>query len=223
MMRTKIIDIRSTIPKHLARIWKFRHPSTIDTIVVHTTASDQQDPNITAQYHVTASPDNHLSPLGAPGIAYHDFIAKSGVIYHCNDYTDITWHTRGWNKRGIGIALAFRGQDPYPPASTQYNALVRRLVTLCLYLKILPKRVKGHREAPSVVFFDRNGSKRYKKVCPGLGINLDVLRDHVTRRLQVRLSAERLYKGKIDGKFGKKSKAALQAFNPRRSRFRRGK
>jgi hypothetical protein len=81
-------------------------------------------------------------------------------------------------------------------------------------MKILPKRVIGHREVPGMWLLLGNGSKKYKKTCPGMGVNMNVLRGEVTRRLQRRLAAEDLYHGRIDGDFGKLSKAALKAFKP---------
>lgn len=211
-MARRLIDIRKTIPRHKTRKWKTRDSA--DTIVVHTTGSNNQDPNKTALYHSTPGKNNHLSKKGAPGLAYHDFITKEGIIFHCNDYTDITWHCKGWNKRSVGVAMAFTGQTGEAPAPLQYLALKEHLVILCLYMKILPKRVKGHRESPKAYFFDYRGFKKYKKTCPGWGVDLDELRDDVTRRLQRRLATEGLYQGNIDGDFGRKSNAALKAFNP---------
>lgn len=211
-MVRKIIDIRRTIPRHTTRKWKKR--KAIDLIVIHTTASNQQDPVKTAKYHITPGKDNHLSKKGAPGIAYHDFIDKDGRLYHCNNYMDITWHAGLWNGKSVGIAMAFKGQTGEAPSYEQSLRLVQHLVILCLYLKVLPKKIKGHREAPGMVTILGNGSKRYRKTCPGWGVNLDLLRQEVTRRLQVRLASEKLYKGSIDGDFGPLSRAALNAFDP---------
>jgi len=215
-----MVDIRRTIPRHTTRKWKTRNE--VDTIIVHTSASDNQDPNKTARYHVTSGPQNHLSKRGAPSISYHDFVAKDGTVYHCNSYTDITWHTKGWNNRGVGVALAFKGQLGHPPDSVQFRALKEHLVVLCLYMKILPKDIRGHREGPGMILgVLGKGSKKYKKSCPGWGINLDALRDDVTRCLQRRLASEGLYRGKIDGLFGKKSKAALKAFVPNETKHQK--
>lgn len=216
-MAHKLIDFRSQIPRHPTRKWKTRLEAS--HIFIHCTASDNQDPKKVAQYHITSGPQNHLSRYGAPSIAYHDFIDKQGVIYHCNNYTDITWHTKGSNNIGIGIAMAFRGQDQGAlPTNHQWLALLQHVTVLCLYLKILPKNVLGHREARGFSIFSR-GSIRYKKECPGMAVDLNQLRAEITVRLQKRLNAERLYHGKIDGIFGKKSQAALMAFQPSLNRI----
>jgi N-acetyl-anhydromuramyl-L-alanine amidase AmpD len=211
-MAHQLIDIRKTIPRHKTRKWKKRY--TADKIVVHTTASNNQDPNKTARYHITPGPNNHLSKKGAPSLSYHDFITKSGIVYHCNDYTDITWHARLYNRRAVGVAMAFQGQTGESPCESQLNALEEHLTVLCLYLKILPQDVMGHREVPGMWELVGNGIKKYKKTCPGFGVDLDELRDNITHRLQRRLSSEGLYRSKIDGIFGLKSKLALQLFEP---------
>lgn len=213
-MAYKLIDIRKTIPKHKTRTWKKR--TSADTIVVHTTGSSNQDPNKTALYHVTPSKNNHISKLGCAGLCYSDFITKNGTVFHCNNYDDITWHAGFYNTRSVSVVLAFPGQTDAIPDQIMMNVLEQHLVVLCLYLKILPKRVIGHREVPGMYTILGNGSKKYKKVCPGMQINLDILRNAVTCRLQRRLSSEGLYTAKIDGLFGSKSILALNNFIPRR-------
>lgn len=211
----KKIDIRDQLPRHATRKWKRRDKVT--HIVVHTTASNNQDVFKTARYHI--DPSNHISKGGCPGIVYHDIITKAGEIYHCNDYQDWTWHAGGYNRFSIGVGMAFKGQvDSISPTPAQYDALLKHLVILCLYLKILPKNVIGHREVPGMYTIIGKGSKRYKKTCPGMSVDLDVLRREVTMRLQRRLAAENLYFDKIDGIFGPLSRAALNKFDPLKAR-----
>lgn len=217
-MTRKLIDIRARLPRHKTRKWKTRNKA--DTIVVHTTASDNQDPFKTNAYHIKAGEQNHISKEGCPRICYHDYVTKDGTVYHCNNYTDWTWHAGLYNKRSIGVVMAFRGQDNDKPEPNQYLALIEHLVILCLYLKILPKRVIGHREIPGMWTLLGNGSKKYKKTCPGMSVDMDALRAEITTRLQRRLAAEGLYDGKIDGNFGCLSCAALAAFKPIESKAR---
>jgi len=216
MARSRMIDIRRTIPKHPTRKWSTR--TRVDRIVVHCTASSQQNPNRVAQNHITPGEQNHLSKRGAPGLAYHDFIDETGLIYHCNNYTDSTWHAKSWNKRSIGVVLAYRGGDD-PPPDKQLTALARHLIRLCLYIKLRPQMIYGHRELPWMSRIVGRGSVRYRKACPGMKVDLDNLRDMVTRGLQKRLKDEGLYRGAIDGIFGAKSLHALCDFDPRESRL----
>lgn len=208
----KKIDIRHKLCRHPTKAWKKRPK--ITHIVVHTTASDNQDPFKTNAYHIGP---NHISSTGCPKITYHDFITKEGVVYHCNDYEERVWHAGTMNKVSIGVVMAFRGQiDTNSPEPIQFDALLKHLTILCLYLKILPRNVIGHREVPGMYTLLGKGSVKYKKTCPGMSIDLDQLRKLVTLSLQRRLATERLYQGKIDGIFGPMSQAALTAFNPLR-------
>jgi N-acetyl-anhydromuramyl-L-alanine amidase AmpD len=211
-MAYPIKDIRKTIPKH--KIKKPKKRKNADTIVLHCTASDNQDPNKTASYHVTPGKDNHLCKTGAPTVAYTDIITKAGILYHCTNYTDVTWHAGNWNDRAIGIALAYKGLAGEPPTELQMFTLHEHLTFLCLYLHISPTRIFGHRECPFMSTITGKGVKIFRKECPGMSINLDKLRLEIILRLQKRLSALELYKGSIDGKWGKLSEKALLDFIP---------
>lgn len=208
-MRRKMIDIRNSIPKHPTKKWSKRN--SIDTIVVHCTASTQQDPNKVALYHIKP---NHISSTGCPTLCYHDFIDATGLVYHCNSYENSTWHAGLYNSRSIGIVMAFEGKDLVVPPKEQYDVLVKHLITLCLYIKILPENVIGHREVPGMFTIVGKGSKKFKKACPGMGVDLDKMRDDVIRGLQTRLKDEGLYYGSVDGSFGPKSRSALNNFVP---------
>ena len=201
MSKQKVVDIRKTIPRHKTK--KYSTRTKIKRLVVHATASNNQDPNKTALWHVNGK--------DWPGLAYHDTIDKDGVIYHCNSYDLSTYHAKSWNATSVGIALAYKGES-LPPPVAQMDALERHLTRLCLFFKILPRFIKGHREAPWMSQVLGNGSVSFRKECPGLQIDLDKLRLNVTKRLQRRLAAECLYKGPIDGLFGKNSQKALYAF-----------
>lgn len=204
-MPYKIIDIQDQLPVHKTKRWKRRKK--IKRIVVHTSASDNQDPFKTARYHIHAP--NHISKTGCPTLAYHDFITKAAEVFRCNDYWSWTWHAGLWNKTSIGVVMAFDGKHQ-APAPLQYAVMLEHVTNLCFRFKVLPKMVRGHREAPGMVSFFGNGSKKYKSVCPGMAINLDVMRDHITKNVQIVLAAEGLYDGKIDGLFGKKSLKAWE-------------
>ncbi len=210
-------DITGTIPRHKTKTWKQRQ--TADTIVVHETASDNQDPNKTARYHITPSPDNALSRSGAAGIAYTDFINKEGLIYHCNFYTDITWHASQYNTRSIGVCMAYKsmdsqGREVFAPTDAQFLALEEHLTAMCLNLKILPQGIIGHREVPGMFTILGKGLKKYRKTCPGLQVDLNKLRLNIAYRLQRVLASQGLYTARIDGIFGPLSIGALVQWMP---------
>lgn len=198
----KIIDIRKTIPKHPTKRYKKR--SVIKKIVVHCTASNNQDPEKTARYHV--------EHLGWPGLGYHDFITDKGIVFHCNSYDRQTYHARSWNSTSVGIVIAYKGEQE-PPSEKQMKSLEEQLTRLCLFMTVSPKMIVGHREAPWVTQVLGNGSIRYKKTCPGMAIDLDRLRKQVALRLQRKLAAEMLYNHRlIDGIWGPRSQQALIDF-----------
>jgi len=155
---------------------------------------------------------NHISSRGAPGVCYHDYIRGDGQVFRCNDYESITWHTKGWNRAGVGVVLAFQGQTGQIPPSPQFSALIQHVAKLCLYLKVSPVNVKGHRE--SLAIPGGKGPVRYKKACPGMGINLDMLRHLVTIRVQKLLADHGYYKGVLSGAWDAASQDALNRFNP---------
>ena len=214
----KIIDIRSTIPKHETLVPKSR-TSPPTHIVVHCTASNNQDPNQTALYHVTPGPSNHISKKGAPCIGYSDFITNNGTIYHCVDYLKITWHAGLFNNKSIGIVIAHPG-DKTSIDNRQYNSLIKYLAVLCLYFKILPSNVIGHKEVPGMYTLLGNGSRVFKKRCPGDNLCLDKMRVDLIGCIQKRLIYEDLYNGKLDFVFGKKTLEAFMKFNPLKNKNR---
>jgi hypothetical protein len=207
----RIIDFIEKLPRHKTKRWKRRKPgwfikSTVRKIVLHCTATGNQDPIKTARYHVGP---NHISKTGTPGLCYHDFIRDDGLIYHCNRYDDRVWHAGRWNKHSIGVTMAYKGGWKRPEEQ-QLEAAIKHIVKLCLRFKVPPKMVKGHREAPGVIVWLANGSVKYKKWCPGRVVDMDYVRDQVCRRMQIWLKWAGLYTGEIDGLWGRKSKKALK-------------
>lgn len=81
--------------------------------------------------------------------------------------------------------MAFRGEiSTEAPTTRQYDSLEKALLILCLKFNINPDNIFGHREVPGMYTILGNGSRRLKKVCPGLQVNLDQLRHDITIRLQ---------------------------------------
>jgi len=202
----KLVDLRATLPRHPTRKWAKRKQ--ILRIIVHCTGGTNQDPFETNTYHIGP---NHISKKGCPRICYADFIDKDGVVFHCNEYDDWTWHCGAWNKTSVGVVMAYPGGKEAPP-QVQYESLLEHLVKLCLFFTLQPKVIYGHREVPGMVILLGNGSKKYKHICPGMAVDLSKLRKEVTLRLQKKLAGDGFYLAKIDGDFGSKSIAALKAW-----------
>jgi hypothetical protein len=201
-MPYKSKDIIAELPQHETKRWRRRKK--IKRIIVHCTASENQNPFRTAKYHIKP---NHISDTGCPTLCYHDFIIKSGLVYNTNDYWDWTWHCGIWNRTSIGVVMAFSGQTD-PPTPIQYKVMIEHVANLCLKFMVLPKKVRGHREVPGMFTILGQGPRVYKSVCPGMAINLNSMRKDIAKAVQIVLAREKLYEGKIDGLFGKKSMKA---------------
>ena len=101
--KIQIVDVVNDLEWHPTRKWKIRKPERIDTVVLH--AADTYA-TLKQINHYDISPGNHISKKGCPHFTYHFYITyPNGTIYQANRLTDIVWHARGANTRGIGIAL----------------------------------------------------------------------------------------------------------------------
>ena len=207
-MVSKTVDLVLFLVKHAWKRWRLRKAIQIKAIVVHCTGSDNQDPHKTNAYHVGP---NHISKTGCPRICYADFIDKIGTRYLCNSPLDITWQAGVWNAVSVGIVMANTGKDRPPVA--QIQALLSVILEYCLRFKIPPIKPRWTR-GPGLLGHSEAGwlAKKSLKLCPGRFINLDAMRLVICLRMQTLLRDHGLYMGGLDGKWGKKSKAALAAF-----------
>lgn len=101
--KINIVDAINDLEWHPTRKWKTRKLSRVDTIVLHTADTYASLKNIN---HYDISPGNHISSKGCPHFTYHFYISyPDGNIFQANRLTDVVWHARGANNRGIGITL----------------------------------------------------------------------------------------------------------------------
>lgn len=171
-----IKDVINTLPRHPTRTWRKRNLVDIDTIVVHQSATAYKaSTKGIAKYHTTPTGDkngdgvveawekNHLSSLGAPGIAYTYTIEKDGTIYHCNHWDDITWQAGNArvNKESISICVignfsgpSWEGTDE--PTDEQEESLIFLIGNLELESGLNIKYIRGHSDI-----------KPTKENCPG--------------------------------------------------------
>lgn len=217
----EIEDLTKSLPVH-----KTKKPSirkVIKRLVVHTT-DWETTPQRLAEYDIGP---NHISQTGCPTITYTYLIGRAGEVFKTTNHEVVTWHVGNWNSSSLGIALLYKTDpafekavadgkprpkvDPrHLPSKEQMESLEKLLLKLCLDLKIPPTKVMGHRElAGTGHILNSKGSKVLRKTCPGMGIDLDVLRYNVTCKVQAVLKDKRLYEGKIDGDWGPKSKEAF--------------
>lgn len=222
----KAIDISGSLPRHPSgKAYQTRDLSKVNKIVVHCT-----DRNWTlvklAMYDITPyfvvdgkKIYNHIDKTGLPAITYHDIVMNNGKLYHTLGYEEISMHAGGYNTGSIAVALMYivtdpaTGKDTFAPSELAIKTLQRHLGKLCLQLGLTPDRIFGHRELMGTGWFlSASGSKRLRKTCPGMQVDLDLLRTRAAKYMQLVLLVHGYYKGRIDGDFGPKSRAALALF-----------
>lgn len=208
--------------------YKTRDLSVVNKIVVHCADRDWTIPQLlefdkTGYLSYTRKIDgekvtdvNQIDSSGLPGPTYHEAVLKRGGVYQLLPYESISWHAGGYNTKSVSICLIYRATDPvtgkdtYGPTQDQIKSLRARCGALCLKFGLTPDRVFGHRELKGTGWIPgKYGSKRLRKTCPGLQVDMDDLRLWTTKYMQIMLKGYGLYEGKVDGAWGPKSQAAL--------------
>lgn len=208
------VDISRELPRHPTKYYKTRSLSRVNKIVVHTTDRDWSILQL-AQYDIGP---NHISDTGCPAITYHDVVMKNGTVFHTLPYKEVSHHAGGYNTGSVAVALMYKctnegSKIQNHPTVNAMKALISHCGKMCLKFGLTPDRIFGHRELKGTGWFlDKYGSKRLRKSCPGRFVDLDKLRKAVAEYMQIYLRIQGFYKDKIDGNFGKNSRAALQAF-----------
>ncbi len=169
-MDPKIINYINELPWHPKKRWSKRKFSDIKKVVIHQTASPANTTGSKDIFNINnyfIKPGNHVSATGCPHFCYHVAIDDDGTIYWCNEFTDVTWHVRGYNTESIGIVLigsfdgpTFKGKDG-KPTDAQINSLIKVLNSIILNLFELKKIKKED------VFGHTNLDPISKENCPG--------------------------------------------------------
>jgi len=220
----KPIDLSGSLIKHPTKKYKTRKLSKINKIVVHCTDRNwtilQLNHYDVEGFLKLSNGDievNHIDPSGLPGITYHDVFMMDGKIYHTLPYEEVSWHAGGYNTGSVAVSLMYPVKNsfgyPQSPSEGSIKALQCHLGKLCLRFGLTPDRVFGHRELKGTGwFFNSQGSKRLRKTCPGMAVDLDLLRTNVATYMQIVLQISGYYVDLIDGDFGKRSRAALESY-----------
>ena len=142
---------------------------------------------------------------------------KEGKLYQTLDWKEVSWHAGVWNPGSLAIALMFRvsnmaGKDVFPAPELALKTLQTRCGDICLQLGLTPDKVVGHRELKGTGWFFSKGSKRLRKTCPGLKVDLDLLRHNIASYMQIVLKMHGVYSGKIDGQFGSMSRSSFTEY-----------
>lgn len=140
----EIVDRIKDLPWHESRRWSKRALSRINKIIVHQELANGDIDSVN-RYHITPSPQNHLSPKGAPHFAYHYGIEKDGTIIQANNLSDITWHCKMQNSVSVGIMVAGDFTGPGHSAGEPEEAQLESIEKLVDYIiDLLPQLDKYH-------------------------------------------------------------------------------
>ena len=116
----------------------------IDTIVIHTTDSNQTVEQI----------DRYHKSLGWDGCGYHFVVEKNGDVIQCRDLMQTGAHVLGANMSSVGIAWIGDNR----PTQEQYESLLVITAAVMMETGTMLQRVKGHK--------DFSSAKEQGKTCP---------------------------------------------------------
>lgn len=217
-------DIIYKLPVHPTK--KPKKQNKIKKIVVHTT-DGVVTPQGLAKYDIGP---NHISKTGCPSVTYHYLINQSGKAGKCCPHEVVTWHAGPHNNQSLAVAFNYKTDAGWEKAAVQGVAtekppnsdnkpsqaatitLLRLLEHLCLTEGVHPTEVYGHRELKGTGWFMFKGSRKLRKTCPGMSVDMKWIRDSTIKNVQRSLKQKGLYGGAIDGDWGPKSKAAFKVY-----------
>lgn len=182
----RVEDMRARLPINPKLTPHIRRPSDINYLALHCTDA-QPSWGATDCAHYDVNP-NHISPQGCPTITYTYFVNADGLVQKCLSHTIVAWHVGDWNRRSLGVVLAYRATgNQGPPPQVQLEAASELFAQLSLTFGLESEHnVVGHRELRGTgYYFDTYGVKRYRKECPGWKVDLEEFRQEVARRLAV--------------------------------------
>lgn len=172
-----IQDIINDLPWHETRKWSKRALAKISQVVVHQSLTSYENSTIENinKYHITPGPENHLSPNGAPHIAYHFGLDKEGAVFQLNNLSHTTWHVKGMNTISIGIMLLGDFTGPSYEGSDQ-KPTRKQLINLEKLLDFLVEK-----EDLNVTKTDVYGHNNFgKDNCPGIILSAFVAEYNIT-------------------------------------------
>lgn len=135
---TKVTDLPYKPENHKPGYPKLRDPESVDTVVIHHSATRRNTPD--SMRTIRAFARYHTGTMGWHVIAYTYIIDQHGVIYQVNDPSTVSYHAgnRDMNIRSYGICLIGNNMKD-PPTAEQLDA------TIAL-VKALGRPIIAHRE-----------------------------------------------------------------------------
>lgn len=211
-----IIDFRSNLPCHQAKVWRRRRWQDLRGMVWHQTLSSSSCQAV-ADYHVGP---NHISQQGLPGISYTFFVEPDGDTLLCNDIEDVTYsqgdRTRPGDENRLYMAVCFSGNFGAPGYVGSDTVTAEQLHSgLRLWLACRQEFGWSGRQLYGHYHFG-------KPTCPGVDLSnvIDTVQDSdsgsydldTIEGRQTALRDAGHYNGLVDGLWGMGSRRALASY-----------
>lgn len=148
----------------------------IGFIVLHTAASYDYKRREVVHLSRAAIDRYHREHNGWQKIGYHWYICEDGTGERGREDHETGAHVSGFNTNSLGLCVSGHG-DFVPWNEAQMAEVLRKCAAWCGLYRIPVAHVIGHREAPE------HGAPPVAKTCPGLLVDLDVIRSALAERL----------------------------------------
>lgn len=165
--KPKVLDCRAgqhNMARHKVKHWGHRNWAGVDYVLGHYTGN--QVPFASdAAFHVHT---NYLSPGGAPAIAYHLGIDRSGVVYIFNQHDDLCWHCNGGaNTNTLGVVFQGNADGMTLAQRKSLDWLLKQLQAGKLgygYPKLPRQGATTHRHVKPTSCPGETGEAQYRKI-----------------------------------------------------------
>lgn len=161
----------------------------IHWLVIHTSATADKK-GVPVDATVDQMRAYHIEHNGWDDVGYHYVVRMSGAIEHGRDVADVGAHVGGMNADTIGICVSGHG-DLAPFKAAQRVALAALCADLCGRFNLTAQHVIGHCET------DDHGGPAVSKTCPGVEVDMNVIRLDVEAELARHRDAPRTPRGPL--------------------------
>jgi len=143
------INIISQLPIHPINRYERRPLSFISYIVIHHTASDYHTTNIE---DIQAAARYHVTEKGWPGIGYHYFITKSGLLFQTNWLSTVSYHIAKQNTPSVGIVFHgdYSNKEPLEAPMKTAKELIHYLRKMLPFSEMYGHKEIAHPSSPTI-------------------------------------------------------------------------